>query len=99
MRLSKRFTSFVGTSLSYVALLMSTRFIFCDISSAVIVSKKNLLFLSTVDTIFLMIEILGRFLYFCIAFSVGSEMLLASHKYLSSTLVPRFGAISIKNVL
>ena len=99
MRLSKGFTSFVGISLSYVALLISKRFIYCEMSSAVIRSKENLLFLSTVDTIFFMIEILGLFLYFFIAFSIELEMLLASHKYLSSTLVPRFGTISIKNVL
>ena len=59
MRLSKRFTSFVGISLYCVALLISKRFICCDISSAVIGSKENLLFLLIVDTIFLMIEILG----------------------------------------
>ena len=99
MRLSKGFTSFVGISLSCVALLISKRFIYCEMSSAVIRSKENLLFLSTVDTIFFMIEILGLFLYFFIAFSIELEMLLASHKYLSSTLVPRFGTISIKNVL
>ena len=58
MRLSKRFTSFVGISLSYAALLISKRFICCDISSPIIDSKENL-FLSTVDTILLMIEILG----------------------------------------
>ena len=50
MRLSKRFTSFVGKSLSCAALLISKRFICCDISFAVIGSKENLLFLSTVDT-------------------------------------------------
>ena len=33
------------------------------------------------------------------AFLIGSEMLLALHKYLSSTLVPRFGTISTQNVL
>ena len=52
MRLSKRFTSFVGISLSCAALLISKRFICCDISFAVKVSKENLLSLSTVDTFF-----------------------------------------------
>ena len=52
MRLSKYFTSFVGISLSSEALLISKRFVYCDISPAVIGSKKNLLFLLTVDTIF-----------------------------------------------
>ena len=99
MRLSKRFTSFAGISSSFLVLLISKRLICCDTSSAVIGPKENLLFLSTVGTTFLMIEILGWFLYFCMAFSIGSEMLLALHKYLLSTLVPRFGTISIKNVL
>ena len=79
MRLSKGFTSFVGISLSCLALLISKSFICGDISSAVVGSKENVLFLSTEDTSFLMIE-----------------MFLALHKYLSSTLVPRFGAISVK---
>ena len=48
MRLSKRFASFVGISLSCVALLISKRFIYYDIS-VVIVWKESLLFLSTVD--------------------------------------------------
>ena len=59
MRLSKRFTSFVGVSLSFVALLIAKHFICYNISSAVIGSKEKLLFLSTVDTIFLMTEVLG----------------------------------------
>ena len=57
MKLSKCFTSFVGISLSIV--VVSKRFICCDISFAVIGSKGNSLLLSTVDTVFLMIEILG----------------------------------------
>ena len=44
MRLSKRFASFVGISLSCEALLMSKHFVYCDISSPVIGSKENLLF-------------------------------------------------------
>ena len=44
MRLSKPFTSFVGISLSCEALLLSKRFICCDVSSPVIGSKENLLF-------------------------------------------------------
>ena len=52
MRSSKCFPSFVGISLSSVALLISKRFICCDISSAVLGSKENVIFLLTVDTIF-----------------------------------------------
>ena len=59
MILPKRFTSFVSISLPFVALSIFKRFICCDILSAVIGSKENLLFLSTVDTTFLIIEILG----------------------------------------
>ena len=44
MRLLKCFTSFAGISLSCVALLISARFICCDISSAVIGLMENLLF-------------------------------------------------------
>ena len=48
---------------------------------------------------FLMVEIPRLFLYCCIAFSIGSKMLLMLHKYLLSTLVQWFGTISMKNVL
>ena len=48
----KTFYQLCSISLSCVALLVSTRFICCDISSAVIGWKENLLFLSTVDTFF-----------------------------------------------
>ena len=51
MRLSKCFTSFIGIPIFCVALLISKRFICCDISSAVIGLKENL-FISTVDSIF-----------------------------------------------
>ena len=44
MRLSKRFTSFAGISLCCVALLISARFICCDISSVLIGLMENLLF-------------------------------------------------------
>ena len=59
MRLSKRFTSFVGISLSCVDLFISKRLICCDISSAVIGYRRKVLFLWTVDSIFFIIEMLG----------------------------------------
>ena len=52
MRLSKFCTGFVGISLSCVALLISKRFIYSDISSVLIDSNENVLFTSTIDTMF-----------------------------------------------
>ena len=48
---------------------------------------------------FLIIEILGRFLHFLLAFSIESEMIEVLQIYRWSTLIPRFGTILIKKLL
>ena len=48
---------------------------------------------------FLIIEILGRFLHFLLAFSIESEMIEVLQIYRWSTLIPRFGTILINKLL
>ena len=93
------FITFVVISLSWVAFFMSSLFISFEISSAVTRVKEKLASFSTLDTILLIIEILGCFWYFLIAFSTGSEILETLLRYCWSISFPRFGTILTKKVL
>ena len=99
MRFENYFIVFVGISLSWVAFFMSSRFVSFETSSTVTHMKEKLALFSTFDTILLIIEILGCFLYFLIAFSTGSEMLETLLRYCWSISIPRFGTILTKTVL
>ena len=98
-RFGSCFITFVGISVSWVAFFMSSLFISFEISSTATHVKEKLASFSVRDTILLIIEILGCFWYFLIAFSNGSEMLETLLRYCWSISIPRFGAILTKKVL
>ena len=78
---------------------MSSRLIYFEIPSTVTHVKEKLALFSKLDTILLIIEILGCFWYFLIAFSTGSEMLETMLCCCWSISIPRFGTILTKKVL
>ena len=71
-------------------LLISKRFISCNMSSAVIDLNENVLFLSIVDE---------SMFYIFLSIAKMADNFVSLHKYFLSILVPRFGTISMKNML
>ena len=83
---------------SYV-FLISSLLIYFEISSEVTkYVKEYSASLLTHEAVFLFIELLGRFLYFLITFSVGLEILEVLQIQCWSTLIPRFGTMFIKKL-
>ena len=77
----KCFITFVGISLFGCFFFKSSRFISFKISSTLTHVIEKLASFSTLNTILLIMEILGCFWYLLIAFSAGSEILDASLRY------------------